>query len=72
MQEAERKFQASPIPQYFKDSYSVPLVQNKKPTILEMGMHESEQQSQNLMDSRFHYKFQNKISSVKVQSQQND
>ena len=26
MQEAEQKFQASPIPQYFQDSYSVPPV----------------------------------------------
>ena len=60
MQEAERKFQASPIPQYFHDSYSVPPVQNKKSSILKMNMRESEQQSQNLMDSRFHHKFQNK------------
>ena len=35
-------------------------------------MRESEQQSQNLMDSRFHHKFQNKTSSFQVQSQQND
>ena len=37
-----------------------------------MSMRESEQQSQNLMDSRFHHKFQNKTSSFQVQSQQND
>ena len=35
-------------------------------------MRESDQQSQNLMDSRFHHKFQNKTSSFQVQSQQND
>ena len=37
-----------------------------------MSMRESEQQSQNLMDSWFHYKFQNKTSSFQVQSQQNN
>ena len=57
MQEAERKFQASPISQYFQDSYSVLPIQNRKPSILEMSMRESEQQSQNLMDLRFHHKF---------------
>ena len=45
MQEAEWKFQASPITQYFQHSYSVLPVQNRKPSILEMSMHESEQQS---------------------------
>jgi len=39
-----------PCPQYFQDSYSVPPVQNNKPSILEMSMRESKQQSQNLMD----------------------
>ena len=42
MHEAKQKFQASPIPQYFQDSYSVPPVQNRKPSILEMSMCESE------------------------------
>ena len=37
-----------------------------------MSMRESKQQSQNLTDSRFHHKFQNKTSSFQVQSQQND
>ena len=37
-----------------------------------MSMRESVQQSQNLMDSRFYHKFQNKTSSFQVQSQQND
>ena len=37
-----------------------------------MSMRESEQQSQNLMDSRFYHKFQNNTSSFQVQSQQND
>ena len=37
-----------------------------------MSIRESEQQTQNLMDSWFHYKFQNKTSSFQVQSQQND
>ena len=37
-----------------------------------MSMRESTQQSQNLTDSQFHHKFQNKISSFQVQSQQND
>ena len=40
-----------PCPQYFQDSYSVPQVQNRKPSILEISMRESKQQSQNLMDS---------------------
>ena len=57
MQEAGRKFQASLISQYFQDSYSVPPVQNRKPSIFEMSMRESNQQAQNLMDSRFHHKF---------------
>ena len=35
-------------------------------------MCESEQQLQNLMDSRFHHKIQNKTSSFQDQSQQND
>ena len=35
-------------------------------------MRESKQQSQKLMDSQFHNKFQNKTSSFQVQSQQND
>ena len=35
-------------------------------------MRESEQQSQNLMDLRFHHNFQNKSSSFQAQSQQND
>ena len=37
-----------------------------------MSMRESKQQSQNLMDSRFYHKFQNKTSSFQVQLQQND
>ena len=37
-----------------------------------MSMCESEQQSQILMDSEFHQKFQNKTSSFQVHSQQND
>ena len=57
-----------PCPQYFQDSYSVPPVQNRKPSILEMSMHESKQKSQNLMDSQFHHQFQNNTSSF----QQND
>ena len=63
---------ASPIPQYFQESYSVPPVQNRKPSIFEMSMRESKQQSQNLTDSQFHHKFQNNTSSFQVQSQQND
>ena len=35
-------------------------------------MRESEQQSHNLMDSRFHHNLQNKSSSFQAQSQQND
>jgi len=46
MQEAERKFQASLITQHFQDSYSVPPVQNRKLSILEMSMRDSKQQSQ--------------------------
>ena len=41
-----------PCPQYSQDSYSVPPVQNRKSSILEMSMRESKQQSQNLMDSQ--------------------
>ena len=52
-----------PSPQYFQESYSVPPVQNRKPSILERSMRESKQQSQNLMDSQFHYHFQNNSSS---------
>jgi len=37
-----------------------------------MSICESKQQSQNLIDSQFSYKFQNKTSSFQVQSQQND
>ena len=37
-----------------------------------MSMRESKQQSPNLMDSRFHHKFQNKTPSFQVQSQSND
>ena len=61
-----------PCPQYFQDSYSVPPVQNKKPSILEMSMCESKQKSQNLMDSQFHHQFQNNTSSFQDQLQQND
>ena len=61
-----------PYPQFFQDSYSVLPVQNRKPSILKISMHESKQQSQNLTDSQFHHKFQNKASSFLVQSQQND
>ena len=39
------------------------LVQHRRPSILKMSMREFEQQSKNLMDSRFYYNFQNKSSS---------
>jgi len=72
MQEAEQKFQAFLITQYAQDSYLVTPVQNRKLSILKMSIRESKQQSQNLMDSQFHHKFQNKTSSFQVQSQQNN
>ena len=37
-----------PYSQYFQDSYSVRPVQNRKPSILEMSMRESKQQSQKI------------------------
>ena len=45
-------------------SFSVTLIQNEEPSILEMNMEllrESEQQLQNMMDSRLHHNFQNKL-----------
>ena len=42
-----------PSPQYFQESYSVPPVQNRKPSIREMSMRESKHTSQNMMDSQF-------------------
>jgi len=51
-----------PSPQYFQDSYSVPTVQNRKLSILEMSTRESKQKFQNLMDSQFHHQFQNNTS----------
>jgi len=41
MKEAERKFQnmlASPYPQNFQDSYSVPPLQNEQPSVLKIRM----------------------------------
>ena len=61
-----------PCPQYFQDSYSVPPVQNRKPSILKLSIRESKQQSRNLMDSQFHHQFQNNTSSFQDQLQQND
>ena len=52
-----------PSPQHFQDTYSVPPVQNETPSILEMSMRESKHKSQNLMDSQFHYHFQDNTSS---------
>ena len=49
--------------QFFQNqnSYSVTPVQNRKPSILEMSMRESKQQSQNLTDSRFTTYFKTKL-----------
>ena len=46
-------------------SFSVTLIQNEQPSILEMNMkhlHEFEQQSENMTDSQLHHNFQNQIS----------
>ena len=44
----------------------------QSPSILNMMMRESKQQSQNLTDSQFHHECHNNTSSFQVQSQQND
>ena len=56
---------ASPIPQFFQESYSVPPLHNEQPSILEMSkelLRESKLQSQDMLDSQSSESFQNQDS----------
>ena len=56
---------ASPIPQYFQESYSVPPPHNEQPSALKLSKEllcESKLQSQNILDSLSSQNFQNQDS----------